>query len=184
MRTFLCLAALVLAGSAAATSAGGPTRGQVPASADVPGYTRTQVTVVHDRATWSQAVRLFTPPLLRHLGFVDAAIGMFQATAASRRSQTSATASVVRFTTASGARRYLAAIVAATPSRYVRFRVPRIPGAHGFSNAVQAGGTHDVFFTMGAFVYDLTLFTVDPTAPPSTADAAAAAARWYRRIRR
>jgi hypothetical protein len=105
-----------------------------------------------------------------------------RASTVERNYHTSAASSVVQFRSRVSALAYALTFARLFPQSVKRFAVPGIPNAVGLADTPQAGGAFDVLFADGPFSYDLTVFTNDPSKPPTAAQVAAEALRWYRRV--
>jgi hypothetical protein len=165
--------------TAAVVLSGSPAQARVLPPADLPGFAAARVKVISNPWAWAQGNAYIRVVELRRLGFAEAALEFLTPTAAERRDQVSAISTVVRLGSARAAKAYLARMVANLPDDNAFFPVPGISGARGSSN----GTTYDVLFASGRFFYDLTVTTIDPHLPPSRAQTAAAALRWYRDVR-
>jgi hypothetical protein len=176
-------ALLCVAATATPAASPLPLKARLMVASEFPGYERSRVVVVDTPAGWAHATRWIAAKVLRRIGFATAGYADLKTTSLRRRTQTSVLSTVVQFHSVAGAAFYAYTFLRVQPAQVKHFYVRGVPHAYGLRyGRPGGGGFYEVGFVDGRFVYDVTAFTTNAALPPSQAQTARAAARWYRRV--
>jgi hypothetical protein len=161
-----------------------PLKARLATTSDFPAYERSRVVVIKSPVEWSHGDAFISPQTLRHLGFVAAAVANMQTISVQRRAETSLDSANRAIPLHRRRNRIPARVRWLANVAIQALRGDRRASRLRLREPATGGGSYEVVFVDGPFFYDLIALTIDPTkSSPSASQTAAAAARWYHRVR-